>query len=82
MRLSDVMRMVKLFYPELNMKYFEDGNSLGSKKSQYTLKSMITTLFPNNEIVEEYRHADLDNLEFDYYIPDLKIAFEYQVIFF
>ena len=80
--ISDVMLMVKEFYPDLNMKYFTIGNSLGVKKSQYTLKSMLGILFPNLEIVEEYRHVDLNNMELDYYIPELKIAFEYQVIIF
>ena len=80
-KLSTAMGIVKNFYPELNIKNFQLGNTLKTKKSQYTLKSMIRDLFPNQEIVEDYRHADLDNLELDYYLPDLKLAFEYQVIF-
>ena len=79
MSISDVMSIVKKFYPDLNMKYFQFGNSLGLKKSQYTLKSMLQTIFPTQEIVEEYRHVDLENLELDYYLPQLKLAFEYQV---
>ena len=77
--ISDVMLIVKKYYPDLNMKYFKLGNTLGSKKSQYTLKSMLQIIFENYEIVEEYRHTDLENLELDYYIPELKLAFEYQV---
>ena len=82
LNLSTVMSIVKNFYPELNLKNFEFGKSLTAKKSQYTLKSMINELFPNEEILEDYRHADLDYLELDYYLPNLKLAFEYQVINF
>ena len=82
MKVSDVMEIVKKFYPDLNMKLFHFSNPLGSKKSQYTLKSMLLSLFPNQEIIEEYRHADLENLEIDYYLPHLKLGFEYQVILF
>ena len=78
MKLTDVMNIVKLYYPDLNLKQFKDGNPLGSKKSQYILKSMLQTLFPEQEIVEEYRHSSLSNLELDYYLPQLKLAFEYQ----
>lgn len=77
--ISDVMNIVKKFYPDLSLKQFQFNNPLGSKKSQFTLKSMLSTLFPSQEIIEEYRHSDLDNLELDYYIPELKLAFEYQV---
>ena len=79
MKISEVMEIVKKFYPDLNLNNFQFGNPLGSKKSQYTLKSMLNILFPDQEIVEEYRHTDLENLELDYYLPQLKIAFEYQV---
>ena len=78
MKLIDVMFLVKKFHKDLNINKFEHNYSIGSKKSQFILKSKLTILFPNNEIIEDYRHSDLDNLELDYYIPDLKIAFEYQ----
>ena len=79
MNIFETMSIVKQFYPDLDMKYFQFGNSLGAKKSQYTLRSMLEILFPSQEIIEDYRHADLNNLELDYYIPNLKLAFEYQV---
>ena len=81
MNISDVMEIVKKFYPDLNLRNFQSVSSLGIKKSQYTLKSMLQSLFSNYEIVEEYRHTDLENLELDYYIPELKLAFEYQVTY-
>ena len=78
--LSDAMKIVKKYYNDLDMNYFTFGNSLKTKKSQYLLKSFLQDLFPQQEIIEEYRHSDLDNLELDYYLPNLKLAFEYQVI--
>ena len=81
MNMSDIMFIVRKFYPELNLRNFEENSPLSSKKSQYTLKSMLQILFSNYEIVEEYRHTDLENLELDYYIPELKLAFEYQVTY-
>ena len=79
--LSQVMKIVKNYYPDLDMKYFTYGNTLQTKKSQYTLKSILQDLFPDQEILEDYKHPDMNNLELDYYLPDLKLAFEYQVIF-
>ena len=79
MSLIDVMTIVKKIYPELNLNYFYLENSKKSKKSQYVLKSLLKNLFVDQEIVEEYRNSDFDYLELDYYIPQLKLAFEYQV---
>lgn len=80
MDLSTLMKLVKKHYPDLDMNYFSHSHSLVTKKAQYLLKSMLKELFPNQEILEDYRHPDLDYLELDYYLPDLKLAFEYQVI--
>ena len=83
MKLSDAMSIVKQYYPMLEIKNFEfkAGNTMKTKKSQYILKSMIKSLFPHQEILEDYRSVDLDYLELDYYLPNLKLAFEYQVRF-
>ena len=78
--LSTLMNIVRNIYPDINPKNIQFGSNLKLKKSQYILKSMIHELFPNQEIMEDYRHVDLDNLELDYYLPDLKLAFEYQVV--
>ena len=74
MKLLDVMYIVCQFYPELKIELFKK-----TKKSQYKLKAMLLKLFPGNEIVEEYKYGELGMLELDYYLPELKLAFEYQV---
>ena len=79
LKITDFMIIVKQFYPDLNLKKFQYGNPLSYKKSQYMLNSVLQSIFPNIEIIEEYRHPNLNNLEFDYYLPLLNIAFEYQV---
>ena len=48
------------------------------KKSQYILKECIEKVFANALVLEEYRHPDA-NLELDYFLPEFKLAFEYQV---
>ena len=73
------MNFVQKVYPDLNTKIFQRGIYKTYKKSQYLLKSMITTIFPKYEIVEEYRNPELEMLELDYFIPELNLAFEYQV---
>ena len=73
------MKIVKIFYPDLSLKNLSFGNTL-TKKPQYILKSLLQELFPNEKIIEEYKFNDLDNLQLDYYFPDLKLAFQYQVI--
>ena len=52
--------------------------SIRGKKSQYMLKECLENIFKNTEVFEEFRHPD-SILELDYYFPDHKIAFEYQV---
>ena len=50
------------------------------KKTQYLLKSMLKTIFPQEEFVEEYRNPQLTkSLELDFYYPQLKLAIEFQV---
>ena len=80
MNITDAMSIVKQYHRDLDMKYFQYGNAntLRTKKSQYTLKNMLKILFPEQEIIEEYRCTELNNLELDYYLPNLSIAFEYQ----
>ena len=52
-----------------------------SKKSQYMLKTCIQQLFAkeNTLILEDHRYPDVDHLELDYFLPEYKLAFEYQV---
>ena len=78
MRHYELMEIVKIYYPDLNLNVFQ-RNNLVYKKSQFTLKYMISKLFPSHEIIEDYRVPELDFKELDYFLPELKIAFEYQV---
>ena len=64
-----------------NYKWAVFAQSGLSKKSQYILKECLDVLFNrgNSVLLEEYKHPDITNLELDYFYPELKIAFEYQV---
>ena len=50
-----------------------------SKKTQYLLKEYISSLFKNATLLQEYIHPDFSKLELDYFFPEYKLAFEYQV---
>ena len=59
-------------------------NTVGipGKRTQYILKQYLDILFPgnqNSEMLEEYKHPEM-NLELDYFFPQYKLAFEYQVL--
>lgn len=57
---------------------------LGYKKigdrwtSETLLFQIVKVLFPDQEIYRHYRPAWLQGLEYDIYLPSLKLAFEYQ----
>lgn len=46
--------------------------------SETQLYNIVKKIFPNETIIRHYRPDWLEKLELDIYIPDLKIAFEYQ----
>jgi hypothetical protein len=75
------MSLVKEFYPTLNLNEFKNVNF---KKTQSSLKSMLHTLFLNEEVLEEYKHPEIVSslgnfLELDYFMPKFQLAVEYQV---
>lgn len=68
--------MLKYAFPKYSW-----STSLQSKKAQYTLKECLEQLFPNdNTMLQEYKHPEIIQLELDYFFPQYKLAFEYQVI--
>ena len=76
LNLSHVMSIVKDFYPEINLSYFMFGNKLTHKTSQHMLWSFLIQLFPDHEIVIACK---FDVHVVDYYIPLLKLGFNFQV---
>ena len=58
-------------------------NKLNAKPSQRWLFLQIQKIFPGEEIVEDYYHSEISRqsgfpVQFDVYLVDRKIAFEYQ----
>lgn len=49
-----------------------------SKKSQNKLKDCLERLI-SGELLQEYKHPDISHLELDFFYPQYKLAFEYQV---
>jgi hypothetical protein len=46
--------------------------------SETLLYKIISNLYPNNQIIRHFRPDWLNRLELDIYLPELKLAFEYQ----
>lgn len=76
--------ILKLVYPEekWNMKKFRKKDK---RSAQWWLFQQISSLYPNEEVIEEYNHEEMTResgqiVQFDIFIPSLNIAFEYQGI--
>ena len=72
-------QILKTAFPQLN--WTSKGSYL-LKKSQYMLKQCIEKLIKDVIVLEEYKHPNISNLELDFFLPQYKIAFEYQVSIF
>ena len=48
--------------------------------NETTLKHIVASLFPDKEVLAHYRPKWLDGLELDIYVPEIKLAIEYQGI--
>ena len=77
--MNSAMKIIKRFYPELNLKKIQFLTNLTNKSPEFVLKSMLFELFPNDKLVENYKQ---NNLDFEFYFPDIKLALEFQVINF
>ena len=74
---SPLKEFLATAFPE----YKWSSKSQSGKKAQYMLKTCLENLFTSKDTVllEEYRHPDVSNLELDFFFPQYKLAFEYQV---
>ena len=73
-----LLSRLQFTFPEFNWAKI---SAIG-RKSQYLLKEFIERLFKNSQdfvLLEEYKHPDISNLELDYFLPNFKLGFEYQV---
>ena len=80
-RLKDVLEFVSQVR---KYKISTQSKSLSYKKTQYLLKTLLQTMFPKQEMLEEYKHPDIVSasgqfFELDYFFPHLNLAIEYQV---
>ena len=93
-RLKEVLPIVNAVYPDANFELPKIKSNY-VKRTQELLKTMLKTMFPekgkNNkklsiliysDILEEYQHPDISKKELDLFLPELKLAFEYQVLLF
>ena len=48
-------------------------------KAQKRLTYLLQKIFPEQDMISNYKHKEMANQEFDVFIPALKLAFEYQV---
>lgn len=55
-------------YPKIGEKW----------QSETTLFKVVQTFFSNKEVIYHYRGKELNGLEIDIWVPDLKLAIEYQ----
>lgn len=46
--------------------------------TETTLYKVVCMLFPDYEVIHHYRGAELEGLELDIWLPDLKVGIEYQ----
>lgn len=78
---NSLISIFTIAYPEI--KWNETKFKTKDKRSaQRLLYNQIQELYPNNEVVEDYFHEELSRLsghtiQFDIYIPTLKLGFEY-----
>lgn len=64
---------MQIAYPE---HYWNKAQLFQGWKTERYIFSCLKQLFPNNEVLFQ---QPLESFKLDAYIPDLKIAFEYQV---
>ena len=80
--LFPLTKMLKENFPEYSWQ--TQFSPVGNKKHQYMLRECIGELFSgeNSVLLEEYRHPEINSLQLDYFFPQKKLAFEYQVFIF
>ena len=81
LRRFGIFQMLKIVYPDV--KWDEDKLLRRNKKaSQFFLKRILEKMYPNNIILEDYKHPNIKfdtsySCELDLYLPELNLAFEY-----
>lgn len=73
---SILVQLLKNAFPEYSWSISKIG-----KKTQYILKECLENILKGEQL-EEYKHPEITNLELDYFYPQYKLAFEYQVFAF
>ena len=78
MRYKNLKNILDFVYPGQNWNQFLLG-SRSKKSSQRILFITLKKLFPNEEVIEEFLfETGSDSVEFDIFIPSLRLAFEFQ----
>jgi len=59
--------------------YYKPHQTNRIPKTQWILQNFVEQIFPGATVFVNYKHPELkDNFEFDLYLPELSLAFEYQ----
>lgn len=78
---GSIYKMLKSIYPEYSWQKEPFQKTF---RSQDRLVTVVRQIYPDSEIIVNYKHPDLRflrsgrKMEFDVWIPDLNLAFEYQ----
>jgi len=78
--------MLATVYPEIGWNWEQMKLPWSGDKTQRFLLLKLQQLWPNESIQWRYHHPDVKfnkprgrNIEFDFFLPGLSLAFEYQV---
>lgn len=74
-----IAAFLRTFYPDHDWDAYERGKDSTISKAQRRLTHVLQKIFPEADLISNYRHKNMASQEFDVFLPKLNLAFEYQV---